>query len=77
MPPFVSDTHTMAYVVALIVGFAAVLAAVMATTATGARRRGARPGSAVLAGVFFPATWIAWYDADRRSEAKRTETKPS
>lgn len=57
----------MAYVVGLMVGFAAVLAAVMAATAIGARRRGAGPASAVLAGVFFPATWIAWYDADRRS----------
>ena len=33
-------------------------------TALGARRRGAGPGLAVLAGLCFPVTWVVWYVRD-------------
>lgn len=35
-------------------------------TGLGSRRRGTSVPVAVLAGVFFPATWIAWYINDGR-----------
>ncbi|SDC68208.1 hypothetical protein [Nocardioides lianchengensis] len=42
-------------------------------TASGARRRGRSVPRAVLAGLFFPLTWIAWHVADR----DRYQTSPS
>lgn len=35
------------------------------STAVGARRRAASWPLAVVAGVFFPATWVVWHLADR------------
>ena len=62
----------------LIVGLillAAVSLTLPALTALGARRRGVAIPSAVLAGLFFPVTWTAWYVRDehpyRRSDASR------
>jgi hypothetical protein len=34
--------------------------------APGARRRGQRWPRALLSGLLFPVTWVAWYLADRR-----------
>ena len=33
-------------------------------TAVGQRRRGARPVTVLLAGLFFPVAWIGWYTHD-------------
>lgn len=41
-----------------------VVAALMAVTAIGQRRRGARLGIVVLAGVLFPFAWVGWYAHD-------------
>jgi hypothetical protein len=39
-------------------------------TAAGARRRGHRWHLALLSGLLFPVTWVAWYLADSRWNAK-------
>jgi MFS superfamily sulfate permease-like transporter len=49
------------------------LVALAVLTATGARRRGSSIPRAVLAGVLFPLTWIAWHVVDR----DRYQTSPS
>lgn len=51
---------------ALSVGLPAAIAlvALMTLTAFGARRRGCRLASSVLAGVFFPVAWTVWYLRD-------------
>ncbi len=36
-------------------------------TAIGERRRGGRLGVAVVAGLFFPLAWIAWYARDQKA----------
>ncbi len=33
-------------------------------TALGERRRGARGTTCLVAGLFFPVTWVAWYVRD-------------
>lgn len=43
--------------IGIVVGLAAV-------TAIGQRRRGARPATVLLAGLFFPLAWIGWYTRD-------------
>ena len=35
-------------------------------TTIGSRRRGAAPVLAVLSGLFFPVTWVAWYVWDEQ-----------
>ena len=42
----------------------AILGALAAMTAVGQRRRGARPATVLLAGLFFPLAWIGWYTRD-------------
>lgn len=42
----------------------AVMVSLAALTAVGERRRGGRLPVAVLAGLFFPLAWIAWYARD-------------
>ena len=37
-----------------------------ALTVVGSRRRGAAPALAVLSGLFFPVTWVAWYVWDEQ-----------
>lgn len=44
----------------------AMLVMMAALTAVGSRRRGAAPGLAVLSGLFFPVTWVAWYVWDEQ-----------
>ncbi len=51
-------------VVVGVVVLAAVLLCLPVLTGLGERRRGARAPLAVLAGVFFPITWIVWYSKD-------------
>jgi hypothetical protein len=41
------------------------------TTAVGARRRGLGGPAALLAGLAFPVTWIAWYLRDERPWHRR------
>ncbi|HXH80722.1 hypothetical protein [Nocardioides sp.] len=50
--------------VALVMGSAVL--ALAALTATGERRRGHGLGVALVAGIFFPITWVAWYVRDER-----------
>lgn len=40
------------------------LVALATLTAIGERRRGGRLAVAVIAGLFFPLAWIAWYARD-------------
>jgi hypothetical protein len=47
-------------------GLATVWLALGALTAVGAGRRGQRWPRALLSGLLFPVTWVAWYLADRR-----------
>jgi hypothetical protein len=42
----------------------AVVLALAGLTAVGERRRGHGTGVAVVAGLFFPVTWVAWYLRD-------------
>jgi len=49
-----------------VVGLALVVLAFGALTAVGARRRGVGVPLAVVAGLFFPVTWTAWYLRDQR-----------
>lgn len=42
----------------------AVVLALAGLTAAGERRRGHGPGVALVAGLFFPVTWVAWYLRD-------------
>jgi hypothetical protein len=56
-------------VAVLVITLAVVLLAgpvllLMALTAVGERKRGGRPVTAVVAGLFFPVTWTAWYVRD-------------
>jgi hypothetical protein len=53
--------------VALVVG--APVVALMALTATGARRRGRGRLAALVAGLFFPLTWGIWYLRDEHPGA--------
>ena len=41
--------------------------ALMMLTGRGQLQRGGGTAVVVLAGVFFPVTWVGWYLADRRS----------
>ena len=41
-----------------------VVVSLAALTAVGERRRGGQLSVAVLAGLFFPLAWIAWYARD-------------
>jgi uncharacterized membrane protein YccC len=43
-----------------------VLTAVIAATALGAHRRGRSNVVAVICGLVFPFTWLAWYLIDER-----------
>ena len=52
-----------ALVVVIALASACVLA-LMTLTALGERRRGARVVTAVVAGLFFPLAWTAWYVRD-------------
>jgi hypothetical protein len=45
--------------------------AIASLTAFGARRRGQRWRSAWLSGLFFPLTWIIWYEVDERAAGGR------
>jgi len=47
-------------------GLATVWLALGVLTAAGAGRRGQRWPRAVLSGLLFPVTWVAWYLIDRR-----------
>jgi hypothetical protein len=47
--------------ICLLTGLVLVL---MVLTAIGGRTRGGRPVTAVLAGLFFPVAWTAWYIRD-------------
>jgi hypothetical protein len=42
------------------------VAALMVLTGQGQLRRGGAAGTVLLAGFFFPVTWVAWYVGDRR-----------
>ena len=37
-------------------------------TGLGQRRRGARPLTVAMAGMFFPVAWVGWYVRDRRHD---------
>jgi hypothetical protein len=54
---------TPAGLVAVLVLLAAV-GALAGLTAIGERRRGGRFAVAILAGLFFPLAWVAWYAHD-------------
>lgn len=54
---------TPAATVALLAAVAFVVALAI-LTAIGERRRGGRLAVVLLAGVFFPVAWIAWYRRD-------------
>lgn len=64
--------------------FAASVVALMVLTGTGQDRRGGRAGFVVLAGLFFPITWVVWYVKDRRDgfrtgvagETRRAPSRP-
>ncbi len=47
-----------------VLGLALVLLPLPVLTALGAHRRGAGPALALIAGLFFPITWTAWYLRD-------------
>ncbi|MGH3337107.1 MAG: hypothetical protein ACRDOZ_14910 [Nocardioides sp.] len=47
-----------------VLGIALVLLPLPVLTALGAHRRGVGPPLALLAGLFFPITWTAWYLRD-------------
>jgi hypothetical protein len=64
----VSDDRRVAPVLSLL---ALPVVALMALTGRGQLGRGGRVATALLAGVFFPVTWVAWYVVDRR-RAQRT-----
>jgi hypothetical protein len=51
-------------VVAVVLVIVAGLLALMALTAQGASRRGSAVMPSLLAGLFFPVTWVAWYVRD-------------
>jgi hypothetical protein len=57
---------TPAGIVAVLVLVAAVLG-LAGLTAIGERRRGGRVAVVVVAGLFFPLAWIAWYAHDELS----------
>ena len=50
--------------VVLLVSAGAALVALAGLTAVGERRRGGRAGTVVLAGLFFPVSWIVWHAHD-------------
>jgi hypothetical protein len=52
-----------------LVGLAVV--ALMVLTGRGQRQRGGAAGTVLLAGAFFPVTWVVWYVADRRRAQRR------
>jgi hypothetical protein len=57
---------------AFVVGLVAVFVVLpAASTALGARRRGASWPVAVVAAAFFPVTWAAWYVRDYQTSPSR------
>ncbi|GAA1146759.1 hypothetical protein GCM10009606_27070 [Nocardioides aquiterrae] len=54
----------MLVVLAVVIGLASL-------TAIGEHRRGGRPAVVVIAGLFFPLAWIAWYAHDEQSPRRR------
>ncbi|WP_244932201.1 hypothetical protein [Nocardioides sp. W7] len=60
-------------VVAFIALVGGALLALVTLTVTGARRRGSHLLVAVVAGLFFPFTWVVWHVHDR----DRYQTSPS
>jgi hypothetical protein len=50
---------------------ACVVLAAPVMTCVGARRRGRGVPAALLAGIFFPVTWVAWYVRDEHPYAGR------
>jgi hypothetical protein len=48
----------------LILALAAPFGALIVLTGVGQRKRGAHPMTAVVAGAFFPLTWMVWYVRD-------------
>jgi hypothetical protein len=44
-------------------------------TATGERRRGARARTCLVAGLFFPVTWVAWYVRDELGASGHVPTR--
>ena len=52
---------------------ACVVLAAPAMTVVGARRRGRRVPAALLAGLFFPVTWVVWYLRDEHPYAAREQ----
>jgi hypothetical protein len=61
-------------VVVLVISLVVVLLAgpvllLMTLTAVGERKRGGRPVTVVVAGLFFPVTWTAWYVRDEPYDA--------
>ncbi len=63
--PGVEDTHIVdpLPLIGAAIGAAALLT-LPTLTAMGARRRGLRVYESLLAGVFFPLTWVVWYVHD-------------
>jgi hypothetical protein len=53
-----------------------VVLAVMGLTAAGATRRGHGVVAALVAGVFFPVTWTAWYVLDEQPYRRSHSTLP-
>ena len=49
----------------------------MTLTAVGERKRGGRPVTAVLAGLFFPVAWTAWYVRDEPYAPQLKECEPN
>lgn len=58
---------TPAGIVALLL-MVAIVVALASLTAIGERRRGGRFAVVLIAGVFFPLAWIAWYTHDELRE---------
>jgi hypothetical protein len=52
-------------VIALAIG-GTLLVGLVGLTALGQHRRGRGPLAAILAGIFFPVTWMVWYFHDER-----------
>ena len=51
-------------ILALLLGVAVL--SLMVLTAAGERRRGTGIGLSVVAGLFFPISWVVWYQRDER-----------
>lgn len=61
-------------VVAGLLLLAVVVLPLVVLTALGARRRGRALPQAVLAGLFFPVTWVAWYVRDEHPYRREAPT---